>query len=968
MATLDAPSTKPADLKHHEFSSRPVSTSSSTSATSVVESTGATVTAAITTNNKLPESQDSFSAMPTPRNTFLTPPAGISISDKASGTSSATAVQNQQKAPNWDSEKHHQQLQALLEQKGALREDSVDRRPSASASAAQQQQQQQEPQEQEQEQSVATPMPLSFATYDDSYCLLNLPSASDDGPRSRDAAIAMLRSLAQSGDRASAAEDSAIAGMPLSLTAPVEAITQMEDALAAIVSRRQLPNHTHTHYSTKGGAGSPAATTGATGPGKAARRSQQRSSAMPTDAASSDDRRSMRSRASVMPGEIAAALAAGATPYMDLNGHIDRLTACISRLQLASPDTGTLKAASLKASSMVTLQPRASHTRQGSITAGYLGSNPAVSTQSLVGTPLTAENLPPPSLPSHYDLNQRRPSLARLSPVSESPVIDRSVERKKPTRSRSSSHLSGMSSESRRRIMVAGVLTSAQYPNLFGSSIPDIAASAKTQQQPHQSLSNSAKQSIHNESIYSHDSSENRGHLSPALNLRDILPANDSQRPPSIMSKAMSRGSSSASFNAPSVYVRDITPASRLALWLHMHTTVESSKSSLWRRKQWQRRFVIFAGNVLYLFKSSSPSATALSTIRLRPNTIACVNDSFHNRNWVVEITQPQHIQEQPQQLHTAPVVLPSVPQSWYFHTETRNEMIILLKQLKAVVAELQVQPDIERKEEERMRNRRKTQRKEARNKSDVCPWEVDEFSDGGSVATDGEVGDTGNSHMLPGNKGPYRIPDDELFSSDDDNDCRPLADLHTEAAGNAPNLEKYSLAGGARGTRPARLQIDNYTGTGGIAEWGAHRLQMPYSPAPSSAGMDPVKMRSYSADPSAATGRRPSLADVLAPPSSAMQELTPIPHYSPDVSPQTQPQVVRNRSLRTNTELAMRNSTMIRSDATALIDQMFASASREFLTPEDDNIRGTDGSESHSGRAGLSSKSNLIAVREDDC
>ncbi|PIA15391.1 hypothetical protein COEREDRAFT_93216 [Coemansia reversa NRRL 1564] len=963
MATLDASSTNPADLKQLVFSSRPVSTSSRSSVASVVEPTVTAVAAGISTGNKLPETSDSFSTMPTPRNTFLTPPAGISISDKGTAASSATALQNQLQTSNWDSEKHHCQLQALLKQKGALHEISVDRRPSVAAL------------QQQHKQSVAKLMPLSFTAYDDSYCLLNQPSESDDGPRSREAAIEILRSLARTGDRPSASGHSPVSDMPLSLAAPLEAITHMEDALVAIVSRRQLPNRTQTHYSANSGAGSPAATTGATGPGseagKAARRTQQRFSTMPAEVDISDDRRSIRGRASAMPGEITAALAAGTTPYIDLNGHIDRLTACISRLQLASPDAVAFKAASIKAASMASLQPRASHTRQGSISS-YLSSNLAAPTQSLVGAPLTAENLPPPPMPAYYDLNQRRPSLARLSPVSESPVIHSSAEHKEPTRSRSSSHLSavsGASTESRRRIMVAGVLTSAQYPNLFGSSISDMAAPERPQQQ---SPSASAKQSTHSESIHSHDSSENKGRLSPAFNLRDILPAHDSQRPSSIMSKAMSRSSASASFNTPSVLVRDITPASRLALWLYMHTTVESSKSTLWRRKQWQRRFVIFAGNVLYLFKSSSSSATALSTIRLRTNTIACVNDSFHNRSWVVEITQPLYIQEQSesqsQQMHSASVALPSVPQSWYLQTETRNEMIVLLKQLKAAIGELQVQPDIERREEERMRNRRKTQRKAARNKSDVCPWEIDEFSDGGSVATDGEVDDTGDSHALPDNKGFYRIPDNELFSSDDDGDCQLLADQHTRSAGNALNLESYSLAGGIRGARPARLEIDNYTGTGGIAEWGAHRLQMPYSPAPSSAGMDPVKMRSFSADPSAVTGRRPSLADVLAPPSSAMQELTPIPHYSPEVSPQTQPQVLCNRSLRTNADPAIRNSIMIRSDATALIDQMFASASREFLAPEDDNIRGTDGSESYINQTGLPSKSNLLVVREEEC
>ncbi|KAJ2537011.1 hypothetical protein IWW35_006618, partial [Coemansia sp. RSA 1878] len=139
--------------------------------------------------------------------------------------------------------------------------------------------------------------------------------------------------------------------------------------------------------------------------------------------------------------------------------------------------------------------------------------------------------------------------------------------------------------------------------------------------------------------------------------------------------------------------------------------------------------------------------------------------------------------------------------------------------------------------------------------------------------------------------------------------------------------------AEGGRGTRPARLQIADYTGTGGIAEWGAHRLQVPYSPS-TATGMHPTKTRSFSSDPSAVTGRRPSLADVLAPPASAVQEMTPIPH-SPHTSPQTPPQVLRGQGAASG----VRNSMMVRADATQLIDQMFASASRAnlFAVSEED-------------------------------
>ncbi|KAJ1857080.1 hypothetical protein GGF49_004938 [Coemansia sp. RSA 1853] len=857
MATLNLTSTK------QQSYSRPVSTSSGTSVASVVDPPD---NITVSTKAKLAESLDSFSTMPTPRNTFLTPPTGINLTDKGAYLTSATGASGQP-SPVWDSKQHQEQLQKLIEQKGILCDSSANTDSEKSTESQHSHQNQ-------------------VASYDDSYFLLNQPASADDGPQSREAAISMLQRLASADTRRM--QYPAIVNMPLPLAPPVEALVELEDALMSIVSRRQIPNCTLVSCLAKGGAGSFPAITGATIAGSAASpctdkpaRRKQRLSMMSGehDGGGADDKRSMRSRASVISSEIAASISAGMTPYMDLNGHIERLTACISRLQpVAAENSSPLPIA---------------HGRQGSISSVSIGARPitaAASTQSLITPPLPS-----------YDENIARQYLnARLSPVTESPVI---AENNRPIRSRSSSHLSavsGTSTESRRRIMVGEVLTSAQYPNLFGTSIAEVPVGGKSPVQMQQSPT-MPTHSSGSGSIYSQDSSDGRSQTVPA-----VMPGYDSPRALSVISKPGSKGSGSPSLSSPAVSVRDITPAGRLALWIQLHTTAESLKSTLWRRKQWHRRFMIFAGNVLYLFKSSAPAATALAMVRLTPSTIVCVNDSFHNRSWVVEITHPATSSDG----QLAAGILSLVPQSWYLQMEVRSEMIVLLKQLKVVIGELQVQPDVERKEEERLRNRRRKQRN-APKKTDVCPWEVDEFSDGGSAGSEADA--IGGNRMSQGVGGLYRIGDDELYSSDDG-----------EASG-----QPLERAEGVRGTRPARLQIADYTGTGGIAEWGAHRLQVPYSPS-AATGMHPTKTRSFSSDPSAATGRRPSLADVLAPPASAIQEMTPIPH-----SPQTPPQVLRGQGAAPG----VRNSMMVRADATQLIDQMFASASRAnlFAVSEED-------------------------------
>ncbi|KAJ1736159.1 hypothetical protein LPJ61_000118 [Coemansia biformis] len=882
------PSTKPAGpAKQSAFSSRPVSTSSGASAASALDTpepattlTAAT-SAAASAAAKLAEGLGSLSTMPTPRNTFLTPPTGIAIPEDGPPAGRA-----------WP--------------QGP---------PPAHPHAGR-------------------------ASYDDTYSLLGLLA---DGPRSRAAAIAALQGLAAADDRISSGGSgrTPIASVPLPLASPIAELGEVEDALMSIIARRQIPNRIQMHCPPTGGAGSSPAPADA-GDGRPARR-RPRPSVSGADAdgaagaAGADDRHSMRSHASALSSENAPSIASSATPYLDLNGHMERLAACISRLQVVSADGHAPQALGTRAGSMVSLRPPAFHGRKGSIASTHM------------------------SLPTHYDPNHRRPSLARLSPVSESPVIEAPLERRMQAHSRSSSHLSvisGMSTESRRRIMVAEMLTSAHYPGLFGSPVADMPSAGNMHSHRSPSSPGQGAPSIRGESSYSHDSSDARTHPSPPLLEQGLAASHDPQSAPSTPSRPQSKSGSVASSSNPlSIMVRDITPASRVALWLNLHTTAEPQRPSLWRRKQWQRRFFIFAGNVIYLFKTSSPVATALSLVRLFPNTIVCVNDSFANRSWVIEITHPATADGEGK---------PQPQQSWYLQPDTRSEMIILLKQLKAVTRELQVQPDIERREEERMRDRRRKHRTVAKAKSDICPWEVDEFSDAGSDA--GEAAAKG-CQFARGASGFPRIADEELFS-DADADERPLAAARTNRGANAVNLEKYSLCGGAAaagsGARPARLQIGDYTGTGGIAEWGAHRMQVPYSPAQLSAGSSPAKMRSYSEDP-AAGGRRPSLADVLVPPASAEQEHTPIPHRSPAPSPQ----IIRSMSLTPGASPAVRNSTMVKADATALIDQMFASASRQLAVPEDSGGKSgstADGTDSVGSQAmGTAARNCLSVVCEED-
>ncbi|KAJ2894799.1 hypothetical protein IWW38_002469, partial [Coemansia aciculifera] len=590
------------------------------------------------------------------------------------------------------------------------------------------------------------------------------------------------------------------------------------------------------------------------------------------------------------------------------------------------------------------------------------------STQSLTIVPLATADSTPPPLDTHLAKANVAP---RLSPVTEHSPVEESGDASEPVRPRSSSHasvVSGRSTESRRVIAVTEVPTSAQYPNLFGSSLVDGPLPDRNQAPQSPTIAAQSTHSGRSESVYSHGSSthkqQQQQQTSPPpmpqylSHRREPSFSQDYGKSHSIASKSTVRSSVIVPVSSPAVSVRDITPASRLALWLTMHSTVEANKTTLWRRKQWQRRFAIFAGNVLYLFKSSAPAATALSIIRLSSSTIVCVNDSFQGRSWVIEITLLKSADIQPPVSGT---VLPASisPQSWYLQTEMRNEMVALLKQLKAAVNDLQVQPDVERKEEERLRSRRKKQRKEARNKTDVCPWEVDEFSDRSSdpVASDLSEGSDDGELLGLDDRGVFRIPDDELFPSDDD-------DEHTldktGDAKDAAHLDAYSMGGAAKSARPTTLKTHDYTGTGGIAEWGAHRLQMPYNPASSSGGLNAAsnKVRSFSVDPAPAVVRRPSLADALAPPISAMQEYTPIAGQSPSNSPRGLPQTIRTRSAMAGFfSSAARNSMMLKSDASALIEQMFASASRELSTP------GT----AASGGNGALSGGNLFVVREEE-
>ncbi|KAJ2684926.1 hypothetical protein GGH99_003899, partial [Coemansia sp. RSA 1285] len=120
-AHLDISSAKQADSGKKRDVSRPVSTSSGTSVGSTTESQ---LGSAGNNTNRLGESLDSLSTMPTPRNTFLYPPTGLNIPDKPrpananTGASGGTQGTANNKVVNWVSEHHQQQLQELLEKKG----------------------------------------------------------------------------------------------------------------------------------------------------------------------------------------------------------------------------------------------------------------------------------------------------------------------------------------------------------------------------------------------------------------------------------------------------------------------------------------------------------------------------------------------------------------------------------------------------------------------------------------------------------------------------------------------------------------------------------------------------------------------------------------------------------------------------------------------------------------------------------
>ncbi|KAJ2227437.1 hypothetical protein H4R99_006874 [Coemansia sp. RSA 1722] len=985
LSTLAAASKKLAESeKKRDFSSRPVSTISGNSMTSVDDSQDS--------SGKQLDGQDSLSAMPTPRNTFLCPPTGINLPEGGGeGESEHAQAAHSSASPTalkWGNEQHQKQLQDLLEKKGipsstsaqqSNRESnssvnkSTDSAVVVSAAVVA-----------SAEARMAQQIP-SVPSYDDSYCLLaqstTMPGYS---PASREAAIAQLRRLAGAETRVNPRKRASEADfhMPPLLAPPVDAMCQLEEALMGVLTRRNVPNRTLAFCSRKAsGAASATGTAGATGlgsaaasttsaAGKAAHRKQRMSmmSAGQDASGGADDKRSNRSRVSVMSGEIASNLVSGTTPYIELNAHMERLTACISKLQAlpGQADAAKPSEGSSLRSAASTPSP-AAHRRQSSISS--LGAKSFVSAQSASGAISLSDNAPPP-MPAQPDAMQlTSPTHNRLPPVNENPLMEETADMDDSLRPRSSSHasvLSGASSESRRRIVVNEVPKSSQYPNLFGLQVvPASGSQTQEKMQPKQTVSSVTAASIHSSQSESSYTSGKPPMQQPGL--ADPLAPPEFDRASSVLSKPMSKSggvsSNSAKLGAQTISLREITPASRMALWLNVHSAAESSKPSLWRRKQWHRRFAIFTGNVIYLFKSSSPAATALLTIRLNPRTIICVNDTFAGRTWVIEVTQPPFTDSQSPSSPTLSFVSTSagasqVSQSWYLQTEMRGEMITLLKQLKGAVNDLQVQPDRERKEEERLRNRRRKQRKEAKKKTDVCPWEVEEFSEGHTPSSDSEYseysddddGEMGISNM-------HRIPDEELFPSDEE-----MALSH---AADSQRLEAYSMSGNAKSARPAMLKINDYTGTGGIAEWGAHRLQMPFSHAQAQ-GANAAKQRSFSTDPSATTGRRPSLADALAPPPSAMQEMTPIPRYSPVVSPKTPPASIsaRSRSILGSGFSAMRNSMMLRSDASALIDQMFASASRELAGSASDSK--SPRSHTGSGEAVKSESSNLPVVREE--
>ncbi|KAJ2762049.1 hypothetical protein IWQ57_005890, partial [Coemansia nantahalensis] len=386
MATLSLPSTKAAGPeKLRAFLSRPVSTSSGSSGSSAADPREPTAAAAAAegTAAKLDEGLGSLGAMATPRSTLLVPPTGLAIPESGP--------------------------------------------PPAGSEAAR---------------ARGPPPPARvFAPYDDMYALVGL---ADGRPQSRAAAIAQMRRLAATtagpgaGGRAGR---SSIATVPLALAAPIGDLDEVEDALMAVIARRQIPIRVPTHCPPAGGAGSSAVPAAAAASPRSSRHPRLSMAVSMSLSAADDDRQSVRSHASIRSSSHAPSIASRPapyvepgshadprpTPYVELNGHMERLAACISRLQVASADAHAARAASMRtAGSVPSLQPPPpphTHARKGSVASLHT------------------------SLPPNFDAGLRRPSLARLSPVSERPAVEPPLPlagegHHAAAHSRSSSHLS----------------------------------------------------------------------------------------------------------------------------------------------------------------------------------------------------------------------------------------------------------------------------------------------------------------------------------------------------------------------------------------------------------------------------------------------------------------------------------------------------------------------------------------------
>ncbi|KAJ2801896.1 hypothetical protein H4S07_004816, partial [Coemansia furcata] len=567
------------EKKKKDFS-RPVSTSSGNSMVSAVEIQESSSRIAV-------DSHDSLSTMPTPRNTFLYPPTGINLADKGPPQSGTGALAGLPMS-DWDSDQHQRQLQLLLEQRGVPGEAGADTDVDADMN----------------ERSDALPLQLQapvLPSYDDSYYLLNQTVLAIDGPESRDEAVVLLQRLATSLDRTSSGTrrpQTYFYDLPSMLAPPFEALGQLEEAISGIVTRRQVPNRTHVYHTQRSGAGTllasgatsgaSAAAAAAIAAGKAARR-RQRMSLMSAGQDSSngggggggDDKNSMRSRTSIASGDIAGSLIASTGPYADLSGHMERLTACISRLQPTSLDSsgGSVKTGSARTPSISgglppppqPPLPANAHKRQSSVSS--IGAKSLSSVQSVTAASLTTtDSTPPPPLDTHQVRVNQPP---RLSPVTEHSPVDENGDASELIRPRSSSHasvVSGKSTESRRRIAVTEVPTSAQYPNLFGSSVPDGSLSDRNQAPQSPTVAAPSVNSGRSESSYSHSSSSHKQQSSPPpmpqylSHRREPSFSQEFSISQSIALKSTSRSSVIVPVSAPAVSVRDITPASRLAL------------------------------------------------------------------------------------------------------------------------------------------------------------------------------------------------------------------------------------------------------------------------------------------------------------------------------------------------------------------------------------------------------------------